>query len=1205
MVVESDEDVLLYETGHIPGAVKIDWHTDLNDPVTRDYVDGERLRGAAGLARASAATRPSSSTATRTTGGRRTRSGCSRCSATRTSGCSTAAARSGSPRAASITTDVPTPGAGRLPGRRARRPPLRAFQDDVLAHLGKPIVDVRSPEEYTGERTHMPDYPQEGALRGGHIPRRAACRGRAPPPTDGTFKPRDELEAIYQQEQRPDGRRRRHRLLPHRRAVEPHLVRAHVPARLRRTCATTTARGPSGATSVRVPIVKGEEPGDACAQPAGRSGAGGDVLAAPRPGAARIRDDFLAARAAGPAAAAARLLPRAARAAGAVRRAPRLLERVRSASRPCFVVLGGRRRRDRARLRVRAAGGPDDAGFAAILAEGLERADAPTRCSRVPDDYLFTTRARPRRSARCGCGAWRGCSGGPSARCGSRSAHSLVAMTMHVGCMVMHMTFTVAVAGASGYAGGEMLRLLLDHPEAEIGTVTAHSNAGTRLGEHQPHLRRLADRVLAPTDAEHLAGHDVVVLALPHGASGAVAAELGRRGARGRLRRRPPARRPRRVGGVLRRPPRRHLAVRAARAAARGGADAAAQRAALAGARRIAVPGCNVTAVTLGLQPGVAAGAGRADRRRRGPRQRLLGRRASRSRRTCSRARPSARRSRTRSAARTGTSPRSSRTSASPARATSRVSFTPTLVPMARGILATATARLVARRRPGGGPRRLGGRVRGRAVRAPAARGPVADDGRDARREHRARPGRRRRARRPRRDRHRDRQPRQGHRRRRRAVPQPRARPARDARPARWTESRREQHRRPPTSPGVTAAAGFRAAGVTAGLKASGQPGRRARRQRRPVAGRGRGVHVATASSAAPVVWSRQAVSDGVASAVVLNSGGANVCTGPEGFEDTHATAEHVAEVLGVSSGDVLVVLDRPHRRAAPDARSCSRASSAAAAALSADGGPDAAVAIMTTDTVPKTAHVRRDAVGRLDGRRHGQGRRACSPPALATMLCVLTTDADVDAADRRRRAARRDRHDVRPHRLRRLHVHQRHRGAARLRARAACTPDPAELRRGRHARCARDLARALVADAEGATHDIAVTVVDAETEDAAVAVARAVTRSNLFKAAIFGNDPNWGRILAAGRAPSPSRSRPSTRRSSTSPSTASRCAARGGADEDRSKRRPRRAARGARRDRPARRRRVRDGLDQRPHARLRPREQRVLHMSDRPTPDA
>src|SRR3954447_5157952 len=97
-------------------------------------------------------------------------------------------------------------------------------------------------------------------------------------------------------------------------------------------------------------------------------------------------------------------------------------------------------------------------------------------------------------------------------------------------CMFMHMTFTVAIAGASGYAGGEMLRLLLGDPAARIGTLTAHSNAGTLLGAHQPHLRSLAERVLEPTSVESLAGHDVVVLALPHGASGAIAAELEARG---------------------------------------------------------------------------------------------------------------------------------------------------------------------------------------------------------------------------------------------------------------------------------------------------------------------------------------------------------------------------------------------------------------------------------------------------------------------------------------------------------------------------------------------------------------------------------------------------------------------------------------------------------------------------------------------------
>ncbi len=175
--------------------------------------------------------------------------------------------------------------------------------------------------------------------------------------------------------------------------------------------------------------------------------------------------------------------------------------------------------------------------------------------------------------------------------------------------MFMHMTFSVAVAGASGYAGGEILRLLLDHPEARIGTLTAHSNAGTPLGDHHPHLLDLADRVLEPTTAQALAGHDVVVLALPHGASGAVAAELEALG----------------EDPVVLDLGADHRLVDAADWEAYYGSPHAGtwtyglpelvvaetltrQRDRLAGARRIAVPGCNVTAVTLGLQPGVAAG---------------------------------------------------------------------------------------------------------------------------------------------------------------------------------------------------------------------------------------------------------------------------------------------------------------------------------------------------------------------------------------------------------------------------------------------------------------------------------------------------------------------------------------------------------------------------------------------------------------------
>ncbi len=169
----------------------------------------------------------------------------------------------------------------------------------------------------------------------------------------------------------------------------------------------------------------------------------------------------------------------------------------------------------------------------------------------------------------------------------------------------MHMTVRVAVAGASGYAGGEVLRLLVSHPGVEIGAVTAHSSAGDRLGQHQPHLRTLADRVIEDTTPEALAGHDVVVLALPHGASGAIAAELGEDVL------------------VLDCGADHRMSDAAAWQQFYGSAHAGTwpygmpelmlagggrQREHLIGARRVAVPGCNVTAITLGIQPGVAAG---------------------------------------------------------------------------------------------------------------------------------------------------------------------------------------------------------------------------------------------------------------------------------------------------------------------------------------------------------------------------------------------------------------------------------------------------------------------------------------------------------------------------------------------------------------------------------------------------------------------
>jgi glutamate N-acetyltransferase/amino-acid N-acetyltransferase len=294
----------------------------------------------------------------------------------------------------------------------------------------------------------------------------------------------------------------------------------------------------------------------------------------------------------------------------------------------------------------------------------------------------------------------------------------------------------------------------------------------------------------------------------------------------------------------------------------------------------------------------------------------------------------------------------------------------------------------------------------------------------------------------------------------------------------------------------VTHPQGFRAAGVTAGLKSSGRPDLALVVNDGPLQVAA-AVFTTNRVQAAPVRWSRRAVADGIAHAVVLNSGGANACTGDAGFADSHTTAEHTAAVLGSSAGDVLVGSTGliGERLAMPRLLA---GITDVAARLSADGGEEAAVAIMTTDTVPKTVVVERRTDGRtwsVGGMAKGSGMLA---PGLATMLCVLTTDAHVEAAT----------------------------ADAALRAATAVTFDRVDsdgcmstndtvvlLASG--ASGVR-VTLALVADAEGASHDIAVSVVHAGTSAAAVAVARAVTRSNLFKAAVFGNDPNWGRVLAA-----------------------------------------------------------------------------------------
>jgi glutamate N-acetyltransferase/amino-acid N-acetyltransferase len=306
----------------------------------------------------------------------------------------------------------------------------------------------------------------------------------------------------------------------------------------------------------------------------------------------------------------------------------------------------------------------------------------------------------------------------------------------------------------------------------------------------------------------------------------------------------------------------------------------------------------------------------------------------------------------------------------------------------------------------------------------------------------------------------------------------------------------------------VTGPAGFRAAGVTAGIKASGKPDVALVVNDGP-SHAAAAVFTSNRVQAAPVVWCRQILGDGRVDAVILNSGGANACTGPEGFGDTHRTAEHVAEVLGISSADVAVCSTGLIGERLPMDKLLAGCT-AAADALSVGGGEAAAVAIMTTDSVSKQA-VSTGSGYIVGGMAKGAGMLA---PGLATMLVVLTTDAVVDAAglDTALRAATRvsfDRVDSDGCMSTNDTVLLMASGASEI------APDPAEFAATVRAVCL-DLAMQLLRDAEGAAHDIAIEVVNAATEDEAVEVARSVARSNLFKCAVFGNDPNWGRILAA-----------------------------------------------------------------------------------------
>ncbi len=306
----------------------------------------------------------------------------------------------------------------------------------------------------------------------------------------------------------------------------------------------------------------------------------------------------------------------------------------------------------------------------------------------------------------------------------------------------------------------------------------------------------------------------------------------------------------------------------------------------------------------------------------------------------------------------------------------------------------------------------------------------------------------------------------------------------------------------------VTTPRGFRASGVAAGLKSSGTPDVALVVNDGPTYAAA-SVFTANRCVANPVLWSREAMKDGTVRAVVLNSGGANCYTGPEGFQTTHAVAEQVAGHLGIGAIDVVVCSTGLIGLANPREQVLAGVD-AAHDALSPDGGPDAATAIMTTDSVSKQVVVE-GAGWSIGGMAKGAGMLA---PQLATMLVVLTTDAVVpaDQLDTALRAATRvsfDRLDSDGCMSTNDTVTLLASGASGI------TPSQDDFTEALTRACT-DLAMQLLADAEGADHEIAITTLGAASEDDAVAVGRSVARSNLFKAAVFGNDPNWGRVLAS-----------------------------------------------------------------------------------------
>lgn len=307
----------------------------------------------------------------------------------------------------------------------------------------------------------------------------------------------------------------------------------------------------------------------------------------------------------------------------------------------------------------------------------------------------------------------------------------------------------------------------------------------------------------------------------------------------------------------------------------------------------------------------------------------------------------------------------------------------------------------------------------------------------------------------------------------------------------------------------VTLARGFRAAGVKSGLKASGNHDLALVVNDGPIASAAC-VFTTNRCQANPILWSKEVIKDGQVRAIVLNSGGANCYTGPQGFQTTHATAEAVAAALELSAGDVLVCSTGLIGEQLDRAKLLNGVQDAVAE-LSTDGGELASLAIMTTDSVPKRAQFQSPAGWSIGGMAKGAGMLA---PGLATMLVVVTTDvelssSELDTALRRATAVTFDRLDSDGCMSTNDQVTLMASGASGIR------PELDEFTAALIFVC-HELAQQLLTDAEGSSHDIEIEVTNAASVEDAVKVGRSVARNNLFKAAIYGNDPNWGRILAA-----------------------------------------------------------------------------------------